>query len=355
MSRICVFFIFFLTLHAAMGSEWQVIKYQHRDYLTLANVAEFYGLGSVRRSANHFVISDSTRSLMGTVGSAEFYINNLKFILSYPVVEEDGHLLISRMDLAKIIEPVLRPYRIRTADRISTVILDPGHGGYDNGCTSRFGYEKNYALDVALRAKPLLEAEGFRVLLTRKSDIFVPLGARVAFANRHTNAIFISIHFNSGQPLACGVETFTLAPYGVPSMSNNGPEMSDFIQYPGNACDPQNMALACAVHAVLVSHTGEPDRGIKRARFLVLRGIRIPGVLVEGGFLSNHADARRVATAQYRETLAQCIAKAAENYQKAVAPFVPPPDLSAPTPAPAGAPAAKHHPDNEPQVILHEP
>jgi N-acetylmuramoyl-L-alanine amidase len=224
------------------------------------------------------------------------------------------------MDLTKVIEPVLRPSRIRDATVIDSVVLDPGHGGFDNGATSIWGCEKNFALDVALRTRPLLQAQGLTVYMTRQSDEFIPLEDRVRFANIHPTALFIAIHFNSGSTEANGIETYTLAPRGVPSMAADGPMASDMFPCPGNVCDAENMALACATHASLICHSQLYDRGIKRARFVVIRDITIPGVLVEGGFLSNPGDARLIATQEYRQAEAECIALAVRNYRNAVNP-----------------------------------
>ena len=302
-----LFIVIFLFCAAARAGDWTVIKSGGRDYVTLRNVADFYELGDYRRVSNTLTLGTPTRSLLGTVGSNEFYINNLKFILSYPIEQVNGQAIISRMDLTKVIEPVLRPSRIRDAAVIDSVVLDPGHGGYDNGAMSVWGCEKNYALDVAWRTKALLEAVGLRVYMTRTRDEFVPLEERVRFANAHPRALFIAIHFNSGGPDANGIETYTLAPRGVPSMAADGPMLSDLRPCAGNVCDAENMALACATHASL-----------KRARFVVIRDIDIPGVLVEGGFLSNPGDARLIATPLYRQEEAQCIAIAVRNYRNAV-------------------------------------
>jgi N-acetylmuramoyl-L-alanine amidase len=302
----------------ARAGDWNVISYEGRDHVTMRNVAEFYGLQDYQQVDNTLLMGAPGRSLRGTIGSNELYINGLKFILSYPLSEVDGQPVVSRMDLTKVIEPVLRPSRIRNAAVIDSIVLDPGHGGYDNGAMSFWGCEKNYALDVALRAKPLLEAQGLSVYMTRTDDEFIPLEDRVRFANTHPTALFIAIHFNSGDMDANGIETYTLAPRGVPSMAATGPMLSDFMANPGNICDSENMALACATHASLISHIRLFDRGIKRARFVVIRDITIPGVLIEGGFLSNPGDARLIATAEYRQEEAQCIAIAVRNYRNAV-------------------------------------
>ena len=302
----------------ALG-EWTLVKHEGRDYVTLDNVARFYQLGPVQAVGNNLVIR-GTRVLKGQRGSPEFYINGLKFNLSYPLAEADGRAIISRMDLTKLLEPVLRPSRIPSAGKVDTVVLDPGHGGHDNGAASIYGNEKTFALDVALRARDLLRATGYKVYMTRSSDVFVPLEERTRFASRFPNALFIAIHFNSSGNAASGVETYTLAPRGVPSMASDGPSLSDLVPCPGNARDAENIALACATHAAVVYNSGLFDRGIKRARFVVIRDVNIPGVLVEGGFLSNLSDARRIALPTYRQQMAGSILQAVQNYRNAVGP-----------------------------------
>jgi N-acetylmuramoyl-L-alanine amidase len=299
------------------ASDWQLVKIAGRDHVTLDNVADFYGFAGVQRVNNEFGLRATGKSLRGKAGSVEFLINGLKFNLSYPVAEHDGQLCISRMDLTKVIEPVLRPSKIRGAEKVDTIVLDPGHGGHANGATSPYGYEKTFSLDVAQRAALLLQQAGFKVVMTRSSDVFVSLSERTAIANQYKNALFISIHFNSGGS-GTGLETYTLAPRGVPSMMSDGPRVSDLDPCLGHACDPQNIALATATHAALVVKSKMFDRGIKRARFVVIRDIQIPGVLIEGGFMSNSYDAKLIAQPSYRQTMAGCILQAVQNYRRAV-------------------------------------
>lgn len=313
----------FLSFHAYAAGDWALMKHDGRDYVTFDNVAEFYGLGGVQRvNSNGFTMKLGARSLRGQSGSVEFFINNLKFNLSYPVIEMHGKLCVSRMDLVKVIEPVLRPSKIKGAELVDTIVLDAGHGGHDNGAYSPYGWEKQFSLDVANRARLLFQQAGFKVVMTRSTDTFVSLDERVRFANRFRNALFLSIHFNSGGA-GTGLETFTLAPRGVPSMAADGPRITDLQLCPGNVRDAENIALATATHAALVVRSKMYDRGIKRARFVVIRDITIPGVLVEGGFLSNSFDAKLVATPEYRQQMAVSLLQAVQNYRRAVGPQVP--------------------------------
>jgi N-acetylmuramoyl-L-alanine amidase len=308
-----------LCVTASTYAQWTLYKISGRDYVPLENVAQFYGLGHLQHSGNELVMELGGRSLKGSMGSVEFYINRLKFNLSYPIAESGNVPVISRMDLTKVIEPVLRPQKIKNAELIDTVVLDAGHGGHDNGATSVYGFEKNFTLDVANRARLLFMQAGYKVVMTRTNDTFISLYDRTRYANQFPNALFISIHFNSGGN-GTGLETYTLAPRGVPSMMADGPRISDYEQCAGNVNDSENIALATATHAALVMRSRMYDRGIKRARFVVIRDITIPGVLIEGGFLSNDFDARLIALPAYRQQMASSILMAVQNYRRAVVP-----------------------------------
>lgn len=298
--------------------DWTLHKIDGRDYVTLENVADFYSMNSVNRIGEKgFEVRGGQRSLKGELNSREFFINSIKFNLSYEIKEAEGSLCLSRMDLTKLLEPVLRPQKIKGAEEVRTIVLDAGHGGHDKGAWSPYGYEKQFTLDVVLRTKKLLEAQGYRVVLTRSNDTFIPLYDRAGIANRQKNALFISVHFNSGGA-GTGLETYTLAPRGVPSMMADGPSVSDLVQQEGNINDAENMALATATHAALVVRSRLYDRGIKRARFVVIRETKIPAVLIEGGFLSHSFDAKVVATPEYRQQMAGAIVTAVNNYRRAL-------------------------------------
>jgi N-acetylmuramoyl-L-alanine amidase len=344
MRAVCfVIALFFAVLADASGS-WTVVMHEGRRFVPVENVATFYkmtrrvtGLKTIRLEARG-------RSIELRGGGRDIRINGVKYVLCFPTVVKNGRVLISAMDVTKIIEPVMRPQKIKEATEVRTVILDPGHGGHDSGARGRLGVEKEAALDVAVRAKRLLEARGFRVLLTRSSDVFIPLEKRSAFANRHTNAVFVSIHFNKGRGSGgTGIETFCLAPRGVPSMDEEHLSYSDYKYHPGHARDPENIALATAVHASLVRRINLPDRGIKRARFHVIRATQIPSILVEGGFMNNPVDSRLIASATYRQRMAEAIASGIQMFRGAVS--------GVPQTAPPSAVASAADPTTIPSLV----
>jgi N-acetylmuramoyl-L-alanine amidase len=159
----------------------------------------------------------------------------------------------------------------------------------------------------------LLAASGWKVLLTRMNDIDLSLADRVAMANRANADFFLSLHFNSGLPNRdlAGLETYCLTPTGLPS--NLVREYDDDAReaHPNNVFDDQNLLLAARLHRSLLRTTGTIDRGVRHARFMaVLRGQNRPAVLIEGGYLSNPAEARRIANPEYRQALAAGVALA---------------------------------------------
>jgi N-acetylmuramoyl-L-alanine amidase len=334
--------ISFLATETRAG--WNVVQHDGRRHVPIEDVARFYGLNQRLAGNGAFDLTGGGRTLQGKAGQKEVKIDGVKYVLCFPIAQKDGRTLLSAMDVTKIIEPVLRPGKIPNATQVRTVILDAGHGGHDSGAVGKLGREKEYALDVAVRAKALLESRGYRVLLTRKSDYFIPLEKRSAFANKQQNAIFISIHFNKSKTAAgTGIETFALAPRGVPSMGEEDVTVNAVREYPGHKRDPENILLATAVHSSLLRYCPLPDRGIKRARFHVIRETKIPAILIEGGFLNHPLDARMVASGSYRQRMAMAIAEGVTRFQRAVRGrgFVPPPSAVASGADPTTAPSLR--------------
>ncbi len=172
---------------------------------------------------------------------------------------------------------------VDTTRSFHTVVIDPGHGGMDSGVARNHLQEKNLALDVALRLRPKLEAAGFHTVMTRSTDVFIPLDRRAEISNEHSDVFFVSIHFNDSPARAIhGATVYYHTPMSAP------------------------MALA------IVNSLGEitTNRGIMTARFRVLRKNRYPAVLVECGFISNRAEAARCGSPDFREALADHIARA---------------------------------------------
>jgi N-acetylmuramoyl-L-alanine amidase len=185
--------------------------------------------------------------------------------------------------------PLAQPLTVAAVSQVSrsatTVVIDAGHGGFDRGgIPGQRVPEKTMTLDVAQRLKGVLTAYGYRVVMTRDSDVFVPLGTRVAIANSYRDAIFVCIHFNAApRRSASGVETYFYS--------------------------SQSLSLASAIHYYVAGGAPSANRGVRRRGFFVLRRTTIPSVLVECGFLTNATEAQYVQSVSYRQKLAEEIAR----------------------------------------------
>ncbi len=297
---------------------WELVHYQDRDYVTSESIHRFYRFADYKLDGSTVWFTSPVLVMKGQLGSQDLLINNIKFVLSHPIEESNGKVLISRLDLCKLIDPVLRPSYINTASVFETVVIDAGHGGHDSGARGIYGYEKDFALQLATLLKADLEKRGLKVVLTRKDDTFISLGGRVEIANKIPKSIYISLHFNSGGSAATGIETYALSPQGA--ASDYGARGVDSLAFNGNQRDSENIALATAIHASVVHHFKLVDRGVKRARWYVLTGLERPGVLFEGGFVTNSGDGRLIAAANFRTELAHTIGDAIMNYRRALQP-----------------------------------
>jgi N-acetylmuramoyl-L-alanine amidase len=189
-------------------------------------------------------------------------------------------------------QPVeLPPVRQSTNGR-TVVVIDPGHGGRDPGAVGIGGLqEKQVIFPISQRVAQLLEAQGIVVVMTRREDVAVDLQARADIANRAQANVFVSIHANAismSRPDVNGIETYHASESG--------------------------RRLAATLQASMLAATGMRDRGVKQARFVVLRQTTMPAALVEVGFVTGAADAPRLADPAWRETMAQAIARGILQY-----------------------------------------
>ena len=300
-----------------MAFDWKVVEIDGRDYVSAKDVQRFYGFPRLAREGRAVWFRSQALIMKWTPGSDDIFINNVKFCLSFPVAERSGEAMVSRVDLAKLLHPIIRPSHIQNAIPFTTVVIDPGHGGEDSGAVGPYGAEKHYALDTAMRLKKRLEQLGYKTLLTRSTDVFISRPGRVKIANSIEKAIFVSLHYNSYTSSAQGLETFALAPAGT-SNTDDPLKASDFKTRRGNIRDSENIALATAVHANILYKLRGIDRGVKRDRFDVLTGIERPGILVEGGFVSSPTEGAKIHRPEYRETLAEAVVGGIQNYRKAL-------------------------------------
>ncbi len=314
-----IFCLFSPRVDARGGFRWEAVSYKGNNYVTLRSLKQFFNFQE-KHEGKKIILEDRHFKITIKVGSKECYMNRVLFILSHAPTIHKGQVLISRTDLNTLIDPVIRPAFIKRARNFKTVVIDPGHGGKDPGSRGYYSDEKYYTLKVARLLRDMLQRKGYNVVMTRDSDVFISLANRVRIANRYPNAIFICIHFNSGQSKAHGIETFTISPVGVPHLGRSY-RPGDSKAVPGNIMGSASIALATAVHSRTLMYLHKynmADRGIKHARFNVLTGIKIPAILLEGGFLSNRTEATKIHSLTYQKALASGIVRAIDIYRSAI-------------------------------------
>jgi len=287
------------------------------DWISLENWSETNHLEAPRRRLGATNLTYELRMTSGviavTAGSSLAHWNGLNYSLGYAPRSVGGEFLVHAIDAQKNLLPLARPATLPGGTN-PVVVIDPGHGGENTGARSVHDdrFEKEFALDWALRLRPLLESGGWKVFLTRTNDIDLSLPDRAAVASERKASLFLSLHFNSAsRGDQSGLETYCLTPAGLPSTLTRDYEDDSAAVFPNNAFDNQNLQYALRLHRAVVETTGGLDRGVRRARFMgVLRPQNQPAVLLEGGYLSNPREARLIAQREYRQKLAEAVAKA---------------------------------------------
>ncbi len=302
---------------------WEVVRVGRVDYVSLDSFAKFYGFKVPQEieGKRPFELSSAGGTLQLTLDSREMRWKGARYWLSHSVRKESEVVLIPRVDLVKTFDPLLRPNGEIPRRPLQGVVIDPGHGGGDEGTRAARGLsEKTANFDVAKRLVRCLDKAGIPWVLTRTKDRYVDHADRSKLADDHPGYIFVSIHFNEDSSRSSeGWETYSLSPQFAPSTSSGGSLVGDEDQiWPGNGYDHHNFLLTQAIHrsAVLAKSNAPSDRGVKRARFKVLRLANSPSVLVEGGFMSNPREASLLRTEEYRQQVAEWIFAGIQAYAR---------------------------------------
>ncbi len=297
-------------------------------YTPLSSWAAANGFHLQSRAGAAVAYTNRTSRLVFEKDSRTAQINGVNVAMSFPAALDKGGLLVSQLDFSKTIEPLA--FAPSWRKKISTIVLDPGHGGKDTGNRVGgrfFGYsEKTYTLLLAQELRDQLVKAGFNVTLTRNKDTFVELPVRPDIANRKNADLFVSLHFNateSGQAEVSGSETYCITPVGASSSNAQG-EGASYGATTANASEKKSLLLAYAVQRALVKNLGAEDRSVRRARFAVLRDCEMPAILVESGYMTHPVEGKKIFAAAYRKQIAAAIVKGIVNYQKLTAPPIAP-------------------------------
>lgn len=296
---------------------WRPEYYRNRAYVPMEQVAAYYGLKEPKESGKLVILSDGEGKLRieFTRGEKLVRIMGWAFYLSFPVVEVEGILMVSVYDVRNVIDAILHPGERRDPAQLQTVVIDPAFGGLESGIRVAGLAEKDVALDIGKRLAGKLEAAGFKVVMTRKDDSTVSLADREKVAAGVAGeAVFVSIRGNSGAAGVRGMETGTLPPAGTPATAEEDNDKVDRRFHAGNINDRESLALAAVLQSSVISTLKIPDLGIRRTRFAELRDINLPAAVVRVGYLSHKEEGARLATAEYRESLAENLLAGIRRY-----------------------------------------
>jgi N-acetylmuramoyl-L-alanine amidase len=304
-------------------------------------LGEGFGLhASWTEPGKRLLLQNATTRVEFEVNQREAIFDGRHVFLGNLPVYHQRSIWISWIDTETLLAPLLRLGRDRPLP-VHTIVIDPGHGIPDNGAENKhLGLkERELTLDTAFCLKKILELQGYKVVLTRTTNFGISPDKKLDLRRRDEIAaevkadLFISIHFNSagqyvpGENVGAvhGTETFRFTPrYQIP-VSRSVHKAEDDDINPGNKYDQWNALLGYCIHRALLDGIGSYDRGLRHDNLAVLRLAPCPAVLVESGYLTNDAEARKLATPAYRQQIAEAIANGVRAYAS----------LGPPPPAPA--------------------
>ncbi len=325
--------LFSTPLLAAGPVSWKTTRLYKSDYVDVRDLAARFGHQVKWLTAGKKILlqpSGKGLALSFEEHERDCQLGDVRVFLGEPIVAYQDSLWIGADDAAQIIVPLLQPGLRNLPAPPKIIVIDPGHGGTDPGKQNhRLNLdEKDMTLDVAFRLRKILEGVGFKVVMTRTTDTrfsrspAVDLKARADVVSRYNANLLISIHFNavapSDAPRVSGSETYTLPFVGMLSTASSTKDSMTDTKFPGNKHDDASNFLGYMIHRQLITELKTSDRGYKRARFSILRHADCPSVLVEAAYLSNDAEARRVATPAYRQRIAEAIARGVHNYSESL-------------------------------------
>ena len=282
--------------------------------VSLSYIARLY---SMRMSSfgKKVVMENKYNKLEVETDSRRAWINGTMLFLHEPCRKVGGGWAVREVDFKRGIDPILRSYAYAPKRMPRMVVLDPGHGGKDSGASGKNDViEKQVVLDISHRVRKHLEEKKISVRMTRTGDSYPTLEQRPDYASKVGADLFISIHADgAGDPSANGVETFITSAAGYDSSNDYGQSGDKSVQR-NNSHDAANAILGFSIQSNLVKMSKRRDRGLRRARFAVIRKAPCPAALVECGFLTNPAEESLLNSASYRENVARGISNGILGY-----------------------------------------
>ncbi len=296
-------------------------RIRNTDYVRITEWARWQGLQMrwIKRDET-ILLTNAAANMQFEVNSREARFNGLQLWLLHPLVSRGDGIYISQLDIDSTFRPLLAAPKNDARKKVKIICLDAGHGGKDPGNRAFGRQEKDYTLRLAAELRTQLQKGGFKVVFTRTSDRFIELTARADIARQRGADVFISLHFNgtsSGKDEARGSEVYSMTPVGAASTNARG-EGAGSVSYPGNRNNSKNLLLAYQIQKSLVKNLSSEDRGVRRARFEVLREATMPAALIEAGFLSHPTESKKIFAEEYRRQMARAITEGILSYKRLV-------------------------------------
>ena len=346
--KITIFLVFLILLIAGCATlpiKENIPSYSLNGttYYALAPLCELKGISlkydTFSRTASLF---KDNHSIDLMVSDNLILVDKRAVLLDHPVDIYQGAIVVPAKFKVQTLDVLFKPAKVVASRRASSlsslikkVVIDPGHGGYDPGAISKTGLrEKDVNLDIAKRLANRLRSDGIEVVMTRNSDKFIPLGTRVNIANNAKADLFISIHSNASRTKSLyGFEVYYVSPSVSDSNRASYAAKNTYLNLDRSCFASQSQNLKAILWDMIYTYNrGESIElsriicrsandnlnvrilGVKDARFEVLRGTRMPAILIEVGFLSNPKEERLLREGDYREKISQSIMEGLCNY-----------------------------------------
>jgi N-acetylmuramoyl-L-alanine amidase len=292
------------------------IWYKGVRFALVQDIARFYGMAiSYTRSGVFLRSRRDTVTLQYDKRLA--VVNRVSVYLTHPPILRGALVYLDEKDFLLGIDPLIRNAPL-WKHAVKTILIDPGHGGKDQGAPGVGGLlEKNITLSLGHKTALLLRKCGYRVFMTRIGDSNLTLQQRVLMCEKLKPDLYISIHCNAVKNRrTMGIETYAATPQGAASTSDSKPVQ---VASAGNSFNRNNYRLAYEVHKNLLAFTRAPDRGVRHARFFVIRNAVCPAILIETGFVTHPKEGPLLNNPAYQEKLVNGIVSGIMSYTKASA------------------------------------
>jgi N-acetylmuramoyl-L-alanine amidase len=289
------------------------------------------------------LLQRDTHKVAARVGDALVLVDGRLITLKNPLDLYNGAIIVPESFKAQIIESLFKDAVALTSracplPRFKKIVIDAGHGGKDPGASGRSGIrEKEINLDIARRLADILTRHGVEVVMTRSTDVFIPLPERHEIANKAMADLFVSIHTNASRTRSLnGFETYYVCPSVSDARRAEVAALQSPLQFPATAfaddslnlkttvwdlmltsCRAESISLGRSICLSAEQSLGVKILGVKSARFEVLKGALMPAVLVEVGFISYGPEERKLGNSFYRQTVAEAIASGILGYRQA--------------------------------------